>query len=75
MTSVSHPEQPSRFSRVMSAMRRPNVLGVAVGGGVIGGMLVKHLAGAQYEIAGALLGLALALFFVTKDNLTRLDSV
>lgn len=74
MSPTSHPDQPSRFSRVLIAMRQPNVLGVAVGGGVIGGMLLKHLAGTQYEIAGALLGLSLALFFVTKDNLTRLDS-
>ena len=73
MPQSSHPEQPSRFSRTLIAMRRPNVLGVAVGGGVIGGMILKHLAGTQYEIAGALLGLSLALFFVTKDNLTRLD--
>jgi ABC-type phosphate/phosphonate transport system permease subunit len=73
MTTSSLPEQPSRFSRVLSAMRRPNVLGVTVGGGIVGAMLLKHLFGAQYEITGALMGLALALFFVTKDNLSRMS--
>jgi ABC-type phosphate/phosphonate transport system permease subunit len=51
MSPSSHPEQPSRFLRVLGAMRRPNVLGVAVGGGVIGGMLLKHLTGTQYDIS------------------------
>lgn len=52
-------------------MRRPNVPGVAVGGGVLGAMLLKYVFGESLEITGALLGLFLALIFVTRENFNR----
>lgn len=52
-------------------MRRPNVPGVAVGGGVLGGMLLKYVFGESLEITGAFLGLFFALIFVTRENFKR----
>ncbi len=68
MSPHSFPDQPPRFSRILGAMRRSNVLGVAVGG-VLGAMAAKYGLGQSFELMGAMMGLCLALFFVTKENL------
>lgn len=69
MSLQSSPDQPLRFNRVLGAMRRSNVLGVTVGGGVLGAMAAKYGLGQPFELMGAMTGLCLALLFVTKENL------